>query len=141
MMMPLTHTSPTLIDEIILIDFVALFLAIVTVSILWYLVKKLFPNEDRDVRFLLTFIGVVVPFVMLIYFGLAVINYEAIAVWSGWPQVLPVKNSLSPLILGTVVFYVGQTVWRWLDWRCRYQARRQAAVTSQPTNQPSKAQR
>ena len=70
----------------------ALFLAIVTVSILWYLVKKLFPNEDRDVRFLLTFIGVVVPFVMLIYFGLAVINYDAIAAWSGWPQVLPVKK-------------------------------------------------
>jgi hypothetical protein len=109
MMMRLTHTSPALIDEIILIDFVALFLAIVTVSILWYLVKKLFPNEDRD--------GVVVPFVMLIYFGLAVINYDAIAAWSGWPQVLPVKNSLSPLILGTVVFYVGQTVWLWLDWR------------------------
>jgi len=117
MMIPLTHTSPALIDEIILIDFVALFLAIVTVSILWYFVKKLFPNEDRDVRFLLTFIGVVVPFVMLIYFGLAVINYDAIAAWSGWPQVLPVKNSLSPLILGTVVFYVGQTVWLWLDWR------------------------
>ena len=117
MMMPLTHTSPALIDEIILIDFVALSLAIVTVSILWYLVKKLFPNEDRDVRFLLTFIGVVVPFVMLIYFGLAVLNYDAIVAWSGSPQVLPVKNSLSPLILGTVVFYVGQTVWLWLDWR------------------------
>ena len=109
MMMPLTHTSPALIDEIILIDFVALFLAIVTVSILWYFVKKLFPNEDRD--------GVVVPFVMLIYFGLAVLNYDAIVAWSGSPQVLPVKNSLSPLILGTVVFYVGQTVWLWLDWR------------------------
>jgi len=50
-MMPLTHASPALIDEIILIDFVALFLAIVTVSILWYFVKKLFPNENRDVQF------------------------------------------------------------------------------------------
>jgi len=47
---------------------------------------------------------------MLIYFGLAVINYDAIAAWSSWPQVLPVKNPLSPLILGTVVFYIGQTV-------------------------------
>jgi hypothetical protein len=53
---------------------------------------------------------------MLVYFGLAVINYDAMATWSGWPQVLPL-SPLSPLIVGTVVFYIGQTVWLWWGWR------------------------
>ena len=115
-MTPLTSVSAGLIDEIILIDLVALALSIATVSIIWYVIKKIFPDEVRDVRFFLTFITVVVPFVMLIYFGLAVINYEAIAARSGWPQMLPL-SPFSPLIVGMVVFYIGQTVWLWLDWR------------------------
>jgi hypothetical protein len=44
---PLTAGSPFLIDEIILVDLLALFLAITTVSILWYLVKKIFPDEVK----------------------------------------------------------------------------------------------
>ena len=66
----LTSTSPWLYDEIVLIDLLALVLAVVTVSILWYVVKKAFPDEVEDLQFFLTFIIVAVPFVML--------------VWSGW---------------------------------------------------------
>jgi hypothetical protein len=115
-MTPLTSLSTGFFDEIILIDLVALALSIATVSIIWYVIKKIFPDEVRDGRFFLTFIAVVIPFVMLIYFGLAVINYEAIATLSGWPQILPL-SPFSPLIVGMVVFYIGQTVWLWWDWQ------------------------
>jgi hypothetical protein len=76
-----------------------------------------------------TFITVIVPFVMLIYFGLAIINYDAIAARSGWPQALPLKGLLSPPLVGAVVFYIGQTVWLWWRWRGEYrdEARRIAA--------------
>ena len=86
-------------------------------SILWYVVKKAFPDEVKDLQFLLTFIAGVVPFVLLIWFGLALINYDAIAAQAGWPLILPLDRALSPLILGAVVFYIGQTMWLWWDWR------------------------
>ena len=65
----------------------------------------------------MTFIAVVVPFVTLVYFGLAAINYDAIAALAGWPLILPFDRPLSPPILGALVFYVGQTMWLWWDWR------------------------
>jgi hypothetical protein len=116
-MTPLTTASPFLVDEIVLFDFVALFLAITAVSILWYVVKKSFPDDAGDPQFFLTFICVIVPFLLIICFGLAVIHYDKIAARAGWPPVLPLTRLLSPLIVGAVTFYVGQTVWLWLDWR------------------------
>jgi hypothetical protein len=68
-MSPLTNPSPFLSDEIALVDLLALFLAISTVSILWYVVKKTFPDEIIDLRFFLTFILAIVPFVMIVCFG------------------------------------------------------------------------
>jgi hypothetical protein len=112
----LPKTSPFLFDELVLVDLLALVVAIATVSILWYVVKKAFPDEVKDLQFLLTFIAVVVPFVMLIWFGLAVINYDAIAALAGWPLILPLGRPLSPLIVGVVAFYIGQTMWLWWDW-------------------------
>jgi len=111
-----TNASPFLFSEIVLIDLLALVLAIATVSILWYVVKKIFPDDVKDLQFLLTFIVVVVPFVIVIYFGLAVINYDTIAGLSGWPLALPLDSLLSPLIVGAFAFYVGQTMWLWWDW-------------------------
>jgi tungstate transport system substrate-binding protein len=112
-----TNTSPFLFGEIALIDLFALVVAIATVSILWYVVKKAFADDVKDLQFLLTFIVAVVPFVIIIYFGLAVINYDAIAGQSGWPLVLPLDSLLSPLIVGALAFYIGQTMWLWWDWR------------------------
>jgi hypothetical protein len=95
----------------------ALLLSVGTVSIIWYVAKKIFPDDVKDFQFLLTFIVAVVPFVFLVWLGLAVINYDAIAALSGWPLVLPLDRPPSPLILGAVAFYIGQTVWLWWDWR------------------------
>ena len=103
--------------EIILIDLVTLFLMVATVLILWYGVKKIFPGETRDLQFFLTFIVVVVPFVMLIYFGLAIINYDAMTRSSGWEPALPLKSPLSLPVIGLIVFYIGLTVWLWSSWR------------------------
>ena len=58
-----------LIDEVVIIDLLALFLAIATVEIIWYVVKKAFPDEVRDLRFFVTFIVVIVPFVVIVCFG------------------------------------------------------------------------
>jgi hypothetical protein len=117
-MMPLFAPPRWLIDEVMLVDVVALFLSIATVSVLWYVVKKrIFPNEVRDVRFFLEFIVVAVPFVILVYFGAAIVNYNAIIRFFDWPEVLPLSGRLPPAIIGAAVFYIGQTVWLWWDWR------------------------
>jgi hypothetical protein len=109
--------TPGLIDEIVLVDLLALFLAVAAVEINWYVVKKAFPDEDRDLRFFLTFIIVIVPFVLTVCFGLAIINYDAMAIRSGSPPVFPLQGLLSPPIIGAVIFYVGQTLWLWSSWR------------------------
>src|SRR5262249_49666324 len=116
-MISLPTVSAALVDEIALIDVLALSLAIVTTSILWYVVKKAFPDEVKDIQFFLTFIVVIVPFVMLIYFGMAVINYDAMITWFGWPSPLPLTGLVSAPILGAAVFYIGQTLWLWWSWR------------------------
>ena len=113
----LTKTSPVFFDEIVLIDLLALVVAIASVSMLWYVVKKAFPDDAKGLRLFLIFIVVIVPFVMSVYFGLAVINYDAIAARSGWRLVLPLDGLWSPLIVGAVVVYIGQTMWLWWDWR------------------------
>jgi tungstate transport system substrate-binding protein len=111
-----TNASPFLFGEVVLIDLLALLLSVGTVSILWRICKKAFPHDVKDLQFLLTFIAGVVPFVLVIYFGLAVINYDATARVSGWPLVLPLDSLLSPPIVGALAFYVGQTMWLWWDW-------------------------
>jgi tungstate transport system substrate-binding protein len=113
----LTNTSPFLFGEIVLIDLLALVVAIAAVSILWYVARKTFPDDVKDLEFFLTFIGVIVPFVMLICFGMAVVNYNAIAALAGWPLVLPLDSPLAPPIVVAAVFYIGQTVWLWWNWR------------------------
>ena len=113
----MTNTSPFLFNETVLIDLLALVASIATVYVLWYVVKKAFPDDVKDLQLFLTFIVVIVPFVMMVYFGLAVMNYDAIAALAGWPLVLPLDSLLLPLLVGAVAFYIGQTMWLWWDWR------------------------
>ena len=115
--MPLFAPPRFLVDEIVLFDVLVFFLSIATVSFLWYVVKKFFPDEVKDLRFLLTFIIAVVPFVIIVYFGAALINYNAVATQFDWPEVLPLDRLLPPAIVGAATFYIGQTVWLWWDWR------------------------
>ena len=59
----------------------------------------------------------IVPFVILVYFGGAVINYNAIAIRLDRPEVLPLNDLFLPVIVGAAAFYIGQTVWLWWRWR------------------------
>ena len=113
-MISLAIASAGSVAEILLIDFVAVSLTIAAIWILWYLARKIYPNDAGDLQFLLTFVVGVVPFVMLIYFGLAAINYEAM---SGWQAQLPLKEEISPPIAIATVFYIAQVMW--LSWRWR----------------------
>jgi tungstate transport system substrate-binding protein len=113
----LTNTSPFVLGEPVLIDLLALLLSVGTVSIIWYVVKKTFPDEVKDPQFFLTFIIVAVPFVMLVYFGMAVLNYNAMAELSGWPLILPLDSALTPAVVGLAAYYIGQTMWLWWGWR------------------------
>jgi tungstate transport system substrate-binding protein len=113
----LTKTSPFFFEEIVLIDLLALLLSVGTVSIIWYVAKKIFPDDVKGLQFLLSFIVAVIPFVMIIYFGLAVVNYDAIASLSGLPLVLPLDRPSSLPVVGLAAFYIGLTTWLWWDWR------------------------
>jgi hypothetical protein len=62
-------------------------------------------------------IVVVIPFVMLIYFGLAVIICDKIGVGRGWPTTLPLQIFSRAEGLAAAVTYIGLTVWLWLRWR------------------------
>jgi hypothetical protein len=108
--------STDLIDQIVFIDLAAVFLSIATVSIVWYVMKKA-SAEVGELQFFLTFVAVIVPFVMLTYFGVAIIKYDAAATSDGWPPALPLQGPLPPPIVGVAIFYIGQTIWLWLDWR------------------------
>jgi hypothetical protein len=115
--MTLNITPPHAVSELILTGLVTLFLTIATVWIVWYVAKAVNPDEVRHLQFFLTFIVVIIPFVILIYLGSAIIIYDAITALSGWPLVLPLDGPLSPPIVGALAFYIGQTMWLWWDRR------------------------
>ena len=69
--------------EIIFVYVAALFL---TVATLW-----VFPKTTPDASSFFVLIIVIVPFVMLIYFGCAVIIDDTIDKQYGWPRDLPLE--------------------------------------------------
>ena len=93
-----------------LLYFAALFL---TVATLWIV---LYPDEGSSLQAFFVLIGVVMPFVMVIYFGLAVIICDKISVGRGWPTALPLQLSTVEA-LAVAVAYIGLTAWLWLRWR------------------------
>ena len=123
---PMTTINPPagVTPELILIGFVATFLTVATVWVLWYAAEKVLPDEVGQLQFFLTFIVVVIPFVMLVYFGLDVLIDDAVATGAGWPTALPFAGwptewplVLPPEILIAAVVYIGLTVWLGLRWR------------------------
>ena len=95
-----------------LLYFAALFLTVATLWILLYAD----PNEGSSLQDFFVSIGVLMPFVMVIYFGLAVIICDKISVGRGWPTALPLQLS-SVEALAVAVTYIGLTAWLWLRWR------------------------
>ena len=102
-------------SEQILIDLVTLFLTVATVWIVWYVVKAVFPDDVPHLPFFLTFVVVIIPFIILISFGSAFIVNDAITA-PPWPTALPLKPSRLE-ILAVAVTYIGLTAWLWLRWR------------------------
>src|SRR5215471_17330642 len=102
------------VSELILLCFVPLFLTVATVWILWHVLEK--KDPDVDMGSFLTFIVVIVPFVMFVCLGLAAIFYDEIATRSDSPTALPLNPPSHAIVAGTLI-YIGQTVWLWSQWR------------------------
>ena len=102
----------------ILLYLVALFLTVATVwllSLFLYATETISPNQT-DSRLFLVLIGVVIPFVMLIYFGLAFISSDTIVLGARWPTTKKEEMSFSESLVAAVT-YVGSSGWLWLRWR------------------------
>jgi hypothetical protein len=104
--------------ELVLFGFAPLFLTVATVWILWHVLETIHPDEVIHIQFFLTFILVAVPFVMLIYFGLATVLYDKMIAVSGGSQsaLLPLEPMSGATVAGAVI-YIGLTVWLWSHWR------------------------
>jgi hypothetical protein len=102
-------------SNLVLVGLLALFPTAATVWIVWYVVKAVFPDEVTHLQFFLTFIVVIIPFVILLCFGSALISYDAITT-PPWPTLLPLKRS-TPEFLAAAVIYICLTVSLWLRWR------------------------
>ena len=98
-------------SEQILIDLVTLFLTVATVWIVWYVVKAVFPDDVPHLPFFLTFVVVIIPFIIRITFGSAIIVNDAITA-PPWPTALPLVPSRP---------------WLWLRWR-KLRIRQRAAT-------------
>jgi hypothetical protein len=76
--------------------------------------KELNPSGAKTLGFILIFAVVFVPFTMLIYFGMAIVIYEATAALQpNWPT----WSSLSwPILIGLAFIYFAAMSWLWLRW-------------------------
>ena len=104
-------STPTTIP--CLLYLAALFLTVATLKIL----LNADPNEGSSLRDLFMLIVVVMPFVMAIYFGLAVIICDNISLARGWSTALPLQIFSRAEGLAAAVTYIGLTAWLWLRWR------------------------
>ena len=93
----------------------ALFLTVATLRVL----PKTIPRDElRDASSFFVLIIAIVTFVMLLYFGFAVIIDDMVDQRFGWPPDLPLGSSLwGPEIWAGAVIYTGLTLWLWWRWR------------------------
>jgi hypothetical protein len=110
---PMTLTTAPPGSEILLLELLALFLTVATIWFLLYAIET--RPKEIDLQFFLVLIVVIIPFVMLIYFGLATIICNDMVARSGRP-ILPLELSWRKIVPATVT-YVGLSVWIWLRWR------------------------
>ena len=99
----------------ILLYLVALFLTVATLSPLSHLTQTIFPKKAGP-QFVWVLIVVVLPFVMLFYFGLAFLIDDTITL--GADHLTAREEELSPTEgLVAAVSYVGLSGWLWMRWR------------------------
>jgi len=102
--------------ELIFFGFMPVFLIVATVWIVWHVFETIEPKEVKSIQNFLTYIVVVVPFVMLFYGGAAILIYDQMMAAShGW-HLLPLPPS-SLMFLAGAVIYIGLSVWLWSHWR------------------------
>jgi hypothetical protein len=107
-----------IVSELFLFGFVPLFATVATVWAFRNILETIDPNEGKSIQFFLTVIVVVVPFAMLVFYGLAIVMYDQLMTASGsWRAVfLPLTESPWVILAGAVI-YIGLTVWLWSHWR------------------------
>ena len=110
----MTLISAPFLFEMIVVYPAALFF---TVATLWVLLKTTSRDELRDASSFIVLIIVIVPFVMIIYFGHAAVIDDMIDRRYGWPPDLPLGSLSLPEIFGGAVIYTGLTLWLWWRWR------------------------
>jgi hypothetical protein len=104
---PMTPTTAT-----ILLYLVALSL---TVATLW-LLSLTQTSKKTDPHFVWVLIVVVLPFVMLFYFGLAFLIDDTVSEGAAWATANEGELSFTESLVATVS-YVGLSGWLWLRWR------------------------
>ena len=93
---------------------VALFLTVATLWAFSYSTQTIVPKTGP--QFVWVLIVVVIPFVMLFYFGLAFLIDDTISEGAAW--LTPKEEELSfTESLVAAVSYVGLSGWLWLRWR------------------------
>jgi hypothetical protein len=94
---------------------VALLLFVATITALWEIERNINPVGAKKLDVFLIFAVVFVPFFMIIYFGMAIVVYEATAAsqpnWPTWAQLSV------PIQIGLAVIYFAVTSWLWLRWQ------------------------
>jgi hypothetical protein len=99
----------------ILLYLVALFLTVGTLRLFSYFLytTQTISPQQTNLRDFLVLIGVVIPFVMLIYFGFAFLISDTISLGAPWPTAKKEELSFSESLV-TAVTYVGLSGWLWL---------------------------
>ena len=94
-----------------------------SVATIWLLLYAIETRpKEIDAQSFFVFIIVIIPFVMVIYFGLAtIICNEIVAARFGRP-ISPLELPLRKIVPATVT-YIGLSAWVWLRWR-KLRARR-----------------
>ena len=105
----------TLTTATILLYLGALFLTVATLSPLSHLTQTIFPKKAGP-QFVWVLIVVVLPFVMLFYFGLAFLIDDTISEGADRLTAREEELSFTEGVVATVS-YVGLSGWLWMRWR------------------------
>jgi len=105
----------TLTATTILLYLVALFLTVATLWPFTYPTQTIFPKKTGP-QFVWVLIVVVIPFVMLFYFGLAFLIDDTISEGAAWLTAREEELSFTEGLVAAVS-YVGLSGWLWLRWR------------------------